>query len=64
MQDKIGLGLGGHERRYRVGMYVEIELRRLRAWFRFADSFDFEFDEERYRLVGKRIRKSSASAIL
>ncbi|NLZ51275.1 MAG: S1 RNA-binding domain-containing protein, partial [Rikenellaceae bacterium] len=60
MQDKIGLEFDGHVSGVTEwGMYVEIEptkvegmvsLREIRSDF-------FEFDEERYRLVGKRTKK-------
>ena len=60
MQDKIGREFDGHVSGVTEwGMYVEIEptkvegmvsLREIRSDF-------FEFDEERYRLVGKRTKK-------
>jgi ribonuclease R len=60
MQDKIGLEFDGHVSGVTEwGMYVEIEPTKVEGMVSLREiRFDFfEFDEERYRLVGKRTKK-------
>ena len=61
MQDKIGMEFDGHVSGVTDwGMYVEIEPSKIEGMvsLRTIRSDFFEFDEEHYRLVGKRTRKS------
>ena len=60
MQDKVGMEFDGHVSGVTEwGMYVEIEPSKVEGMVSLRDikSDFFEFDEARYRLVGKRTRK-------
>lgn len=60
MQDKVGQEFDGHiSGLTEWGMYVEIEPTKIEGMVSMREirSDFFEFDEERYRLVGKRTRK-------
>ena len=60
MQDKVGMEFDGRVSGVTEwGMYVEIEPTKIEGMVSLREirSDFFEFDEERYRLVGKRTRK-------